>query len=62
MDPDLAPALRARLEALGCRFEVAETMDEAVFHHLSRRVSLEELAGFDVQVGTHAATEADPTE
>ena len=62
VDPDLAPALRARLEALGCRFEVTETMDQAVFHHLSRRVSLEELAGFDVQVGTHAATEADPTE
>jgi hypothetical protein len=62
VDTDLAAALRARLEALGCRFERTDSIGQAVFHHLSRRVSLEELAGFDVEAGTRGAADADPTE
>ena len=62
VDTDLAGPLRARLEALGCRFDVTETIGQAVFHHLSRRVSLEELAGFDVDAGKRGPEDADPTE
>jgi hypothetical protein len=62
VDPDLAAALAARLAALGCRFERTDSIGQAVFHHLSRRVSLEDLAGFDVEVATRGAADADPTE
>lgn len=63
VDADLAPALETRLAALGCRFERMDSIGQAVFHHLSRRVSLEDLAGFDEDVGARgAAGEADPAE
>jgi hypothetical protein len=62
VDPDLAAALEARLAALGCRFERTDSIGQAVFHHLSRRVSLEDLAGFDVEVATRGAAATDPTE
>ena len=48
VDPDLAAALEARLTALGCSFQRTDSIGQAVYHDLSRRVSLEELAGFDV--------------
>ena len=49
VDPDLAPALEARLRALGCTFERTESIGQVVYHHFSRRPSLEDLAGFDVE-------------
>jgi len=62
VDSDLAAALRARLERLGCQFEVKETMGQAVFHHLSKRVSLEDLAGFDLTAANRSPSESDPAE
>ena len=43
----LANALAARLDALGARYKREEVAGHAVFHSLSRRISLEELAGYD---------------
>ena len=62
VDPDLAPSLEARLRSLGCGFERTESIGQVVYHHLSRRVSLEDLAGFDVESPRHEAAEADPGE
>jgi len=62
VDPDLAPSLEARLRSLGCTFERTESIGQVVYHDLSRRVSLEDLAGFDVESARQPAAEADPTE
>jgi 4-amino-4-deoxy-L-arabinose transferase-like glycosyltransferase len=62
VDPDLAPALEARLLALGCRFERTDTIGQAVYHHLSRRVTLEDLSGFDIRTDLRPPSEADPNE
>jgi hypothetical protein len=62
VDPDLAAALEARLAGLGCRFERTDSIGLAVYHHLSRRVSLEDLAGFDVEAPAKFPADADPTE
>lgn len=62
VDPDLAPALEARLRALGSTFERTESIGQVVYHHFSRRPSLEDLAGFDVESAARPAGEADPTE
>jgi hypothetical protein len=62
VDPDLAAPLEARLAALGCRFERADVIGLAVYHHLSPRVSLEDLAGFDVEAEAKPGGEPDPTE
>jgi 4-amino-4-deoxy-L-arabinose transferase-like glycosyltransferase len=62
VDPDLAPSLEARLRSLGCAFERTESIGQVVYHDLSRRVSLEDLAGFDVESPREPAAEADPTE
>jgi len=62
VDPDLAAPLEARLAALGCRFERSPAAGQTVYHHLSRRVSLEDLAGFDVDAPVAAADDPDPGE
>jgi hypothetical protein len=62
VDPDLAPALESRLLAMGFRFERTDLIGQAVYHHLSRRVTLEELAGFDLEAPAKPRAEADPTE
>ena len=62
VDPDLAALLESRLAALGCRFERTDSIGLAVYHHLSRRVSLEELAGLDVEAVAKPPGEPDPTE
>jgi hypothetical protein len=43
----LADALSLRLDALGVRYEREDVAGHAVFSGLSRRVSLEDLAGYD---------------
>jgi hypothetical protein len=62
VDPDLATLLEARLAALGCGFERTDSIGLAVYHHLSRRVSLEDVAGFDVEAEAKPPGEPDPTE
>jgi hypothetical protein len=62
VDPDLGRSLEARLRSLGCAFERTESIGQVVYHDLSRRVSLEDLAGFDVESPRQPAAEADPTE
>jgi hypothetical protein len=47
---DLAQALARRLEAIGCRFERSEVVGHWVFHHLSRRVTIEEVSGYDADL------------
>jgi len=46
-DADLVGALERRLAALGVRYERTEVAGLTLFHHLSPRVNLEELAGYD---------------
>jgi hypothetical protein len=46
-DPDLARALERRLAALGVRHERTDVARFTILHHLSRRVGLEELSGYD---------------
>jgi hypothetical protein len=58
----LADALAARLDALGVRSEREEVAGHAVFHGLSRRVSLEELAGYDTAVQPPATSGVTPDE
>jgi hypothetical protein len=58
----LADALAARLDALGVRSEREEVAGHAVFHGLSRRVSLEELAGYDTAVRPPDTSGATPDE
>jgi hypothetical protein len=62
VDPDLAPSLEARLRSLGCAWERTESIGLVIYHDLSRRVSLEDLAGFDVKTRRRTAADADPTE
>ena len=62
VDPGLAPALEARLRSLGTTFERTESIGQAVYHHFSRRPSLEDLAGFDLESVPRPAGDADPTE
>jgi 4-amino-4-deoxy-L-arabinose transferase-like glycosyltransferase len=62
VDPDRAPALEARLRSLGCAFERTESIGQVVYHHFSRRPSLEDLAGFDLESAARPRGEADPTE
>jgi hypothetical protein len=62
VDPGLSGALEARLSALGCGFLRTESIGQVVYHDLSRRVSLEELAGFDVETKSHPPADADPSE
>lgn len=45
--PDLARALERRLAALGVRYERTDVARFTILHHLSRRVGLEELSGYD---------------
>ena len=62
VDPDLVSALERRLASLGRRFERTDVMSLAVYHHVSPRVSLEDLAGFDVEAPAKPSGEPDPTE
>jgi hypothetical protein len=62
VDPDLAPALEARLRSLGSTFERTESIGQVVYHHFSRRPSLEDLAGFDMKSRRRPPADADPTE
>jgi hypothetical protein len=62
VDPDLGPALEARLEVLGCRFERTESIGQLVYHHFSKRPSLEDLSGFDVESVARPGEDADPPE
>jgi hypothetical protein len=62
VDPGLSDSLEARLVALGCRFQRTETIGLVIYHDLSRRVSLEELAGFDVETRSQPPPEPDPAE
>jgi hypothetical protein len=62
VDPGLAAALEARLRSLGTTFERTESIGQVVYHHFSRRPTLEDLAGFDVETEPRPAGEADPTE
>jgi hypothetical protein len=47
--PDLARALERRLAALGVRHERIDVAGLIILHHLSRRVGLEELSGYDAE-------------
>jgi hypothetical protein len=47
--PDLARALERRLAALGVRHERTDVAGFTILHHLSRRVGLEELSGYDAE-------------
>jgi hypothetical protein len=47
--PDLARALERRLAALGVRHERIDVAGFTILHHLSRRVGLEELSGYDAE-------------
>jgi hypothetical protein len=62
VDPGLAADLEARLSALGCSFRRTDSIGQAVYHDLSRRVSLEELAGFDIATPPPRPREGDPSE
>jgi hypothetical protein len=62
IDPGLAAALEARLRSLGTTFERTESIGQVVYHHFSRRPTLEDLAGFDLETEPRPAGEADPTE
>jgi hypothetical protein len=62
VDPDLAAPLEARLSALGCSFQRTDLIGQAVYHGLSRPVSLEELAGFDLAAPRRRAPEPDHAE
>lgn len=48
-EPDLALALERRLDLLGVRHERADVSGLTILHHLSRRVRLEELVGYDAE-------------
>jgi hypothetical protein len=54
----LASAFAARLKELACPFRRAEVAGLVIFHHLCRRVSLEEVAGYDLPA--RAAQPAEP--
>jgi hypothetical membrane protein len=56
---DLADALEARLHALGCRFERSEVGGRWLFHSLSRRVTLEDVSGYDSELDPAAAPESE---
>src|SRR5439155_3002374 len=56
--PDLARALQRRLAALGVRHERTDVGRFTILHHLSRRVGLEELSGYDAEQ-TRARGEGD---
>jgi hypothetical protein len=45
--PDLVRALERRLDTLGVHRERTEVSGLTILHHLSRPVTLEELAGYD---------------
>jgi hypothetical protein len=62
VDPGLASALEARLRSLAITFERTESIGQAVYYHFSRRPSLEDLGGFDVESAPPVTQEADPTE
>jgi hypothetical protein len=47
--PDLARALERRLASLGVGHERTDVAGFTILHHLSRRVGLEELSGYDAQ-------------
>ena len=54
---------RRASRALGSTFERTDSIGQAVYHDLSRRVSLEEVAGFDVESAPRRRRgEPDPTE
>ena len=57
----LAEAMSNRLHALGARFQEEEVAGHAVFYGLSRRIALEELAGYDVDEA-HPAESGEPPE
>jgi hypothetical protein len=46
-DPALAPAFATRLQALHVSYERTDVDNTAIFHHLSRRVALEEVGGYE---------------
>jgi hypothetical protein len=48
---DLAVAFGARLNELACPYERSDVSGVAIFHDLCRRVSLEEVAGYDLPAG-----------
>jgi hypothetical protein len=49
---ELASAFEARLNELACPFQRSDVSGVAIFHDLGRRVSLEEVAGYDLPAGT----------
>jgi hypothetical protein len=57
----LATAFEARLEALACPHQRSDVGGLAVFHHLGRRVTLEEVAGYDLPA-LGAPDDAEPPE
>jgi hypothetical protein len=54
---DLAAAFEARLEELECPYRRSDVSGVAIFHGLCRRVSLEEVAGYDLPAGPSAPSE-----
>ena len=48
---ELATAFEARLSELACPFQRTDVSGVAIFHDLCRRVSLEEVAGYDLPAG-----------
>jgi len=48
---DLAAAFEARLNELACPYRRSDVSGVAIFHDLCRRVSLEEVAGYDLPAG-----------
>jgi hypothetical protein len=59
---DLAAAFGARLNELACPFHRSDVAGVAIFHHLCRRVSLEEVAGYDLPVGLPGPPEPEDEE
>jgi hypothetical protein len=60
--PDLADALAARLTALGARYHQEDVAGKTVFYGLSRRVSLEDLSGYDMAAPPAEASGEEPEE
>src|SRR6185295_9482413 len=58
----LAEAMSVRLAAVGARFTREEVAGHTVFYGLSRRVELEELAGYDSGITRNAESGEPPDE
>ena len=58
--PGLSRALERRLASIGVAYQRTDVGEYSIFHHFSRRIALEELAGYDVDVAAPPGEEAEP--